>query len=742
MNPHALVGMVLGTNCTLQKVIGEGEMGVVFLAHQSDPHRQVAVKILLPVFSPSSDQYPTFLKYFQSEIATIASLKHPNIMQIYECGEYQGLVYLVMPYVNGGTLRDEMGRDGPFPLPKALSYLEQMAAALDLAHAHGIMHGNVQPSNILVQDDGKLVLSDLGMVKMLYEMNLAGSFHIRARMSIETLDYMAPEQVAGEKIDTHMDLYALGVVLYQMLTSRIPFQSSMVGQHQYTQPYAPHLLRSDLPVAAERVVLKALATSPTNRYGHAGDFADAFRLALQTSDDTRKSDSSPDSNKNRQRTDVIKKTSFTIPSMSGFLGSVASQAPIVPVSPPVVPDVQSPVVPVQEENSPPPPMPVSWPMWRYPDEEEAGVSFASQSTVANAPLLPLAARQSTVPDTLLATQKTKVPARRRRRMFAFALIVVLLVLLVSGTFVYANSRAARSDVKPVAAHTGGVHAGGAPVSAPSSTRNSGISGTGNYVGPGTRSFQVGEHPVLVIKGQGGDVNIHAGDAGTLVVTAKAHGNSNSAGILYNQANDGQGHDRISITTNIGYMNIEYDITAPSAAVVQVQVNGGSIAVDGVSGVTIDTGGGNLDIEDIHGPVNVYTENGDITANALTGAMDMEVGNGGSIRASNVNGSLKAVSHSGDVVVRGAALNGASILETNYGSVRFDGTIDPQGTYTMRTINGNIDLTLPNNAAFQLAASTGSGSVYDAFGSSIVGYGPRAQITANITNGSVTVNRAA
>ena len=728
MDVDALVGMVLGTNCTLQKVIGEGEMGVVFLAHQLHPDRQVAVKILLPVHPPSSDQYSAFLKRFQSEIAAISSLKHPNIIQIYECGEYRNLFYLIMPYIHGGTLRDEMERDGPFPLPKALSYLEQMAAALDLAHVHGIIHGNVQPANILVQGDGQVVLTDFGMVKMLYEMNLMGTFHIRARMSIETLDYMAPEQVVGDKINTHTDLYALGVVLYQMLTGRVPFQSSMVGQHQYTQPHAPHLLRSDLPMAAERVILKALATSPTNRYAHAEDFAHAFRMALQTPDDAQKSALVPDSNKDIQRTDVIKKTSFTIPSMSGFWGSAISHVPIVPVQPPVVPD--------QEENAPPPPMPISWPMWRYPDEED--VSFASQSTLANAPL---AVKQAIAPHTPLVTQKTKAPGRRRR-VFAFVLIMMLLVLLASGTFVYANGRNARSGVKSVAAHSGVVHTGGAPVSAPSSTTSGGINANGNYVGPGTRNFQVGAHPLLMIKGQGGDVNVHVGDAGTLVVTAKAHGNSNSAGILYDQANDGQGHDRINITTNIGSMNVDYDITAPSSTVVQVQVNGGSIAVDGMSGVTIDTGGGNLDIEDIHGPVNVYTENGDITTRALTGAMDMEVGNGGSIRASNINGSLKAVSHSGDVVVREGALNGVSILQTNYGSVRFNGTIDAQGSYTMRTINGNIDLTLPGNTAFQLAASTGSGSVYNAFGSSIVGYGSRAQIMANVTNGSVMVNRAA
>ncbi len=227
-----------------------------------------------------------------------------------------------------------------------------------------------------------------------------------------------------------------------------------------------------------------------------------------------------------------------------------------------------------------------------------------------------------------------------------------------------------------------------------------------------------------------------------MVTAKQHGSSGSAGVLYNQTNDGKGNDRINIATNLAYMNVDYDITAPSTALVEVQVDSGSIGVNGVSGVTVDTGGGNLDIEDVHGPVNVYTENGDITARALMGSMQMEVGNGGSIRISNVSGALTAVSHSGDVVVREAALKSSSLLETNYGSVRFDGSIDPQGTYTMKTINGNVNLTLPGNAAFQLEASVGSGSVYNAFGSAIVGYTPRAQVMATIGNGSVTVNRAA
>lgn len=727
MDENVLIGTVLGDNYTLQKVIGQGEMGVVFLAHQIRPDRQVAIKMLLPLFPLLSDQYIAFLKRFQIEIDAIASLKHPHIVQIYEHGEYRDLIYLVMPYIDGGTLRDEMQREGPFPLPKALSYLEQMAAALDFAHTHGVIHGNVQPANILVQNDGQLVLTDFGLVKILYEMNISDAFHIRARMPIETLDYMAPEQVIGNRISTHVDLYSLGVVLYQMLTGTIPFQSSMVGQHMHTQPPAPRLLRPDLSIAAEQVVLKSLATYPTKRYTRAADFADAFRQALVTKDDGQKSSHlsalrSPD----MHRTDVIKKTSFTIPSMSGFWGPGASQAPVVPEPPPLVPS--------QEEHISPPPMPISGPSWRW-SVIEADTSFASQPTVADAVHQPLVVSDVQSP-VRLAAPKTNA---RKRRVFAFALIACLLILMLSGAFVYANSRAEQSRVKPVAVHNGGVYTTTVHTTPVNTATNSGGNTAVNPVGPGSRSFQVGMHPVLVIKGQGNDVNIHVGNTNTVVVMAR--GNSNRAGIHYDQGNDEQGHDRISIMTNPGYMNIDYDITVPGATLVQVQVNSGSIAVDGVSGVTIDTGGGNLDIENVRGPVNVHTENGDITARGLTGTMDMEVGNGGSIRASNVNGSMKAISHSGDVVVNEAMLNGVSMLETNYGSVRFAGTIDPQGSYVMRTINGNINLTLPGDAAFQLTGSVGSGTIYNAFGSAIVGDGPRAQVMAAITNGSVTVNKA-
>src|SRR5438874_10530650 len=129
MNAQALIGMVLGT-CTLQKLVGQGGMGAVFLAQQSRPRRQVAVKVLLPMSPLAPNQHAAFLERFRRETDAAASLVHPNIMPVHEYGERDGLAYLVMPYISGGTLRDELEREGSMPLAKVAQYLEQMAAAL------------------------------------------------------------------------------------------------------------------------------------------------------------------------------------------------------------------------------------------------------------------------------------------------------------------------------------------------------------------------------------------------------------------------------------------------------------------------------------------------------------------------------------------------------------------------------------------------------------------------------------
>src|SRR5579862_2656317 len=143
MNAEALIGMVLGT-CTLQRLIGQGGMGAVFLAQQSRPRRQVAVKVLLPMTPLAPNQRAAFLERFRRETDAAASLEHPNIMPVHEYGERDGLAYLVMPYLNGGTLRDELERSGALSLVKAVNYLDQMTAALDLAHERGVIHRDVK----------------------------------------------------------------------------------------------------------------------------------------------------------------------------------------------------------------------------------------------------------------------------------------------------------------------------------------------------------------------------------------------------------------------------------------------------------------------------------------------------------------------------------------------------------------------------------------------------------------------
>ncbi len=286
MNADVLSGTVLGT-CTLQKLIGRGATGAVFLAQQSRPRRQVAVKVLLPVTALQPNQKAAFLERFRRETDAAASLEHPNILLVHEYGERDGLAYLIMPYISGGTLRDELDQKRQLPFPTVVNYLEQIAAALDFAHARGIIHRDVKPTNILLTPEKRLLLTDFGLVKIISEEQKGQDPLSEIGMPMGTPDYMAPEQVIGSELDGRADLYALGIVLYQMLTGTVPFKGEMpmkvAMQHMHTPPPALCTFRPDLPAAAEQVVLRALAKRPSDRYARAQDLASSFRLVLEAS---------------------------------------------------------------------------------------------------------------------------------------------------------------------------------------------------------------------------------------------------------------------------------------------------------------------------------------------------------------------------------------------------------------------------------------------------------------------------
>jgi serine/threonine protein kinase len=149
-----LVGQTLGT-CTLEKLLGQGGMGAVYLAQQARPARKVAVKVLRPHLSQQSQVYQEFLARFRREADVIANLEHVNIMPIYEYGEQDGLAYLVMPYLTGGSLRDLLAKQGPLSLTAAATYIDQAAAALDHAHRQNIIHRDLKPANFLLHADGR-----------------------------------------------------------------------------------------------------------------------------------------------------------------------------------------------------------------------------------------------------------------------------------------------------------------------------------------------------------------------------------------------------------------------------------------------------------------------------------------------------------------------------------------------------------------------------------------------------------
>ncbi len=260
--------------------LGEGGMATVYKACDTRLERHVAVKVIRrEAIRP--ENYAHFLKRFEREAKALAALSHPNIVKVLDYGEQEGQPYLVMEYMPGGTLKQLIR--GPMAWQQAARLLAPIARALQYAHGEKIIHRDVKPANILLTQSGEPMLSDFGIAKMLEAeetIDLTGT-----GTGIGTPEYMAPEQGLGKTVDVRADIYALGVVFYEMVTGRKPYQADTpmaVMLKKATEPFPrPTQFVRNMPESIEQTMVKALAREPQNRYQDAGALASALeKIAL------------------------------------------------------------------------------------------------------------------------------------------------------------------------------------------------------------------------------------------------------------------------------------------------------------------------------------------------------------------------------------------------------------------------------------------------------------------------------
>jgi serine/threonine-protein kinase len=258
----------------VMRKLGSGGMADVYLAEDKELGRRVALKLLNERHA-NDDQ---FVERFRREAQSAAGLNHPNIVSIFDRGQAEGTYYIAMEYLEGRTLKELLIRNGPTPVPIAIDYARQILGALAFAHRNGIVHRDIKPHNIVVRKDGRLKVTDFGIARSgASQMTEAGSI-------VGTAQYLSPEQARGAPVDARSDLYSLGIVLYEMLTGKVPYTGDapveIAMKHLTAIPDPPSKLRPDVPHDLDAIVMRALAKDPDQRYGSSEEMdADLARVA-------------------------------------------------------------------------------------------------------------------------------------------------------------------------------------------------------------------------------------------------------------------------------------------------------------------------------------------------------------------------------------------------------------------------------------------------------------------------------
>jgi hypothetical protein len=271
-------GMTVG-EFVIESVAGRGGMGVVYRARQREPDRVVALKVIAPELAGD----PSFEARFKSEGRIAARIEHPNVIPVYAVGEDRGTVYIAMRFVVGTDLRAVIEEEGRVEPGRAAVLIDQVAQALDAAHRHGLVHRDVKPANILITAQGgreHVYLTDFGLTR-----HVAASQAMTATGAlVGTVDYVAPEQVRGERVDARTDVYSLGCVLFHSLTGRVPYpESNQIAKlyaHDSRPPPSARECVPGLPTGLDDVISRAMAKDPGARYQSAGDLGAAALAAV------------------------------------------------------------------------------------------------------------------------------------------------------------------------------------------------------------------------------------------------------------------------------------------------------------------------------------------------------------------------------------------------------------------------------------------------------------------------------
>ena len=270
-----LIGETVGAY-RITEQLGSGGMATVFKAYHAALDRYVAIKVLHPAFKED----PNFLARFQREARVVAKLEHPNIVPVHDFSEHNGQPYLVMRFIEGETLKARLAR-GPLSMAEALKVIHLVGAALTYAHGQGVLHRDIKPSNVIITSKGDVFLTDFGLARIAQ----AGESTLSTDSILGTPQYISPEQAKGERdLDARTDVYSLGVVVYELLVGRVPYQAdtpfAVVHDHIFTPLPMPRSINPSLPEPLERFLLKTLSKNRDDRFASVQDMTAALSRAV------------------------------------------------------------------------------------------------------------------------------------------------------------------------------------------------------------------------------------------------------------------------------------------------------------------------------------------------------------------------------------------------------------------------------------------------------------------------------